>query len=331
MTHLNFQNKDQTLALMNQWSGECKPFLFMISYDQEKNLILPLDSIDPEIIAYDFEGVTNCPSLIKKQTKSYTFSKFPVSFSEFSKSFDIVKSGLLRGDSFLCNLTFETPVETDLSLKNIFDSSKARFKLYLADQFVVFSPEIFVQIDEQRVIHSFPMKGTISASIPDARKVISEDEKESAEHATIVDLIRNDLSRVAFPVWVNRYRYMEQLDTSNGPILQVSSEVCGQLDERAMTQLGSVLFSMLPAGSITGAPKKSTCRIISESETHHRNFYTGICGIFDGKTLTSGVMIRYIEQREGQLFFKSGGGITTRSDAESEYKELIQKVYVPIC
>ncbi|MGL5731471.1 MAG: aminodeoxychorismate synthase component I [Bacteroidales bacterium] len=329
MTHPNFQTRAEALKLMNQWSKEKTPFLFIISYDQEKNLILPLDAINPDQIAYDFEGVTN-QSPKNDLSKSYSFSGTPVSFSEFRKSFDLVKSGLLRGDSFLCNLTFETPVQTDLSLKSIFDLSQARFKLYLADQFLIFSPEIFVKIDKQQIIHSYPMKGTISADIPDAETIILRDEKESAEHATIVDLIRNDLSTVAFPVWVDRYRYIEHIETSNGPILQVSSEVCGQLDESAMQELGTIMFSMLPAGSITGAPKDSTCRIIAASETHDRNFYTGICGIFDGETLTSGVMIRYIEKRGEQMYFKSGGGITTKSEAESEYNELIKKVYVPI-
>lgn len=329
MTHPNFQTKAEALELMNQWSKQKRAFLFIISYNQEKNLILPLDAIDPDQIAYDFEGVTNQPQR-NNLSKLYSFSSLPVSFPEFRKSFDLVKAGLLRGDSFLCNLTFETPVQTDLSLKSIFDASQARFKLYLADQFLIFSPEIFVKIDKQRIIHSYPMKGTIAAEIPDARTIILEDEKEAAEHATIVDLIRNDLSTVAFPVWVDRYRYTERFETSKGPILQVSSEVCGQLNEPAMEELGTVLFSMLPAGSITGAPKDSTCRIIAESETHDRNFYTGVCGIFDGETLTSGVMIRYIEKRGEQMYFKSGGGITTKSEAESEYNELIRKVYVPI-
>ncbi|MGL4293035.1 MAG: chorismate-binding protein, partial [Bacteroidales bacterium] len=86
------------------------------------------------------------------------------------------------------------------------------------------------------------------------------------------------------------------------------------------------------AGSICGAPKKSTCEIIKRAEGISRGYYTGIAGIFDGENLDSGVLIRFIEQDEkGEFHFRSGGGITAKSDAQSEYDELIQKIYVPVC
>jgi len=87
---------------------------------------------------------------------------------------------------------------------------------------------------------------------------------------------------------------------------------------------------LLPAGSITGAPKPKTMEIIDQAEGYERGFYTGICGCFDGENLDSAVMIRFIEQEGEQLIFKSGGGITSQSDLNKEYEELIQKVYVPI-
>jgi len=89
-------------------------------------------------------------------------------------------------------------------------------------------------------------------------------------------------------------------------------------------------MGMLPAGSVTGAPKKETVRIIRESEKYNRGWYTGIFGVFDGRNLDSAVMIRFIENDSGTMCYKSGGGITFMSNAESEYKELIGKVYVPV-
>ena len=89
-------------------------------------------------------------------------------------------------------------------------------------------------------------------------------------------------------------------------------------------------FKLLPAGSISGAPKKKTVEIICKAENYKRGFYTGIFGFFDGEKLDSGVMIRYIEEQNGKLIFKSGGGVTTFSDEEKEYNEMIDKVYVPI-
>ena len=169
------------------------------------------------------------------------------------------------------------------------------YKLWMRDRFVVFSPEIFVRTRDG-LIYSYPMKGTIDATLPDARRRILDDPKEAAEHATIVDLIRNDLSIVASEVCVPRYRYIDELRTHNGSLLQVSSEIRGRLPEGWNGHVGEILFSLLPAGSITGAPKKKTLEIIAEAETYERGFYTGVVGYFDGQDLDSAVMIRFMEQ-----------------------------------
>jgi para-aminobenzoate synthetase component I len=191
-------------------------------------------------------------------------------------------------------------------------------------------------------ISSFPMKGTIEASIVDAERILLNDKKEFYEHTTIVDLIRNDLSKVAEKVWVEKFRYIDRIKKQDcQELLQVSSQVSGLLSIDWREKLGDIIFSMLPAGSISGAPKDKTLEIIAEAEKytyksqsekmfHKRGFYTGICGIFDGKTFDSGVMIRFIEKSENGLVFKSGGGITANSIAEKEYQEMIQKIYVPI-
>ena len=179
------------------------------------------------------------------------------------------------------------------------------------------------------MISSYPMKGTIDASVPDAERVILEDYKERSEHNTIVDLIRNDLNRVAERVDVKRFRYIDRLRVSRGEILQVSSEVTGRLTGDYYSRLGEIVFGMLPAGSISGAPKPSTLRIITQAERERRGFYTGVFGYFDGKKLDSAVMIRYIEVRDGRYYFRSGGGITINSDCRAEYEEVLAKVYLP--
>ena len=94
--------------------------------------------------------------------------------------------------------------------------------------------------------------------------------------------------------------------------------------------LGDIMFQLLPAGSVSGAPKSKTVEIIKSSETHNRNYYTGVCGIFDGESLDSGVMIRFIEKQKNNLFYKSGGGITAFSDLEKEYQEYIDIIYIPV-
>ena len=90
------------------------------------------------------------------------------------------------------------------------------------------------------------------------------------------------------------------------------------------------IFDMLPAGSVTGAPKVKTLDIIKNAENYDRGFYTGVAGFFDGKELDSCVLIRYVEKNNGDLIYKSGGGITSQSILEEEYQELIDKIYVPV-
>jgi len=202
--------------------------------------------------------------------------------------------------------------------------------LLFREDFTVFSPESFVRIDQSGIISSYPMKGTIDASLPGAAVSLLSDPKELAEHNTIVDLIRNDLSMVATEVRVTRFRYLEEIQTNQKHLLQASSEITGILSADWPAHLGDIIRTLLPAGSISGAPKKKTLEIIREAEAGSRGFYTGVFGIFDGQKLDSAVMIRYIEQQQGRYYFRSGGGITVNSSAISEYHELIDKVYVPI-
>ena len=174
------------------------------------------------------------------------------------------------------------------------------------------------------------MKGTIDASVPDAENRVLDDPKESAEHTTIVDLIRNDLSQVASEVEVVRYRYLDRIRTHDKEIFQVSSEIRGHLPEGYQQHIGTILDALLPAGSISGAPKKRTLEIIRETEAGPRGYYTGVFGIFDGENLDSAVMIRFIEQTEAGLQYRSGGGITHLSQPEAEYQEMLDKIYLQV-
>ena len=247
----------------------------------------------------------------------------------YNRQFNQAVFEIRKGNSFLINLTCRTPVFTDYSLEELFRMANARYKLRYQDQFLCFSPETFVRIDNG-IIASFPMKGTIDAGLADARKRILDNPKEKAEHSTMVDLIRNDLSIVATQVKVDRFRYIDELITDHGRLLQVSSEITGKLPDDYPAHIGDILFAMLPAGSVTGAPKKRTVQIIRETEMYERGYYTGVFGIFDGRTLDSAVMIRFIEKTADGLAYKSGGGITAFSNQQDEYEEMLKKIYVPV-
>jgi len=109
------------------------------------------------------------------------------------------KEQIEYGNSFLLNLTFPSGIKTNYTLEEIFHSAKSPYKILWKDRFISFSPECFIKIKEDKIF-SYPMKGTIDASINNAREKILEDKKEEAEHYTIVDLIRNDLSMVSTKV-----------------------------------------------------------------------------------------------------------------------------------
>ena len=175
------------------------------------------------------------------------------------------------------------------------------------------------------------MKGTIQGDGDAAIQQLLDNKKETAEHATIVDLIRNDLSMVANNVSVPRYRYIDKLKTNKGALIQTSSEVKGTLLPPYINKPGTVIFKLLPAGSITGAPKERTVQILKDIENYDRGFYTGVMGTYSKGIVDSAVMIRFIDIHNGKMTYKAGGGITSQSKWQEEYNELIEKTYVPIC
>lgn len=299
----------------------------MVDFEMEHPIIKRLKEIDNRIFLFDINGFSN--TSVDTRHVSGRIDVSPIAFETYKKKFDLVYDRLAYGDSFLTNLTIKTPITLHASLKDLFSQSRAKYKVWMADELLVFSPETFIQIRDRKIF-SYPMKGTIDASYPNAREVILSNKKEEAEHTTIVDLIRNDLSQVAVHVNVNRFRYIEELKTSNKNLLQVSSEIVGDLPDDYLSTLGNILVKLLPAGSISGAPKTKTVEIIQQAEQEKRGYYTGVVGYFDGENLDCGVMIRFIEKKNGTFFYRSGGGITTQSIAEAEYQETIDKVYVPV-
>jgi len=312
---------------VNQLAVAGTPFFFMIDFEKKKPLVYALDEAADENILFDVRGFRNY-SLPKQKSIAHPIVPKQRSVDSYAAAFDQVKEHLNRGDSYLVNLTFPTPVSYDANLKNLFYNAQSPYKLYFKNQFVSYSPECFVKINGNS-IYSYPMKGTISTAIPNAKQRLMGNPKEIAEHATIVDLIRNDLSVYAQEVRVNRYRYVEQIKVQDDSLLQVSSEIEGTLKSGWKKKLGQLLWDMLPAGSISGAPKTKTLAIIRSVEADPRGYYTGVYGYFDGQNLDSAVAIRFLERKGQNFFYRSGGGVTSQSNCKNEYQELLDKIYVP--
>ena len=313
---------------MNTWGRDKVPFLFLIDFEMQQPLIRRLDSLDAKELMFNINGFSN---VVKTEVnKQLELVKYPIEYIDYQKKFNLVKQHLTYGNSFLANLTCKTRIKINLSLEEVFHISKAKYKVCIPGKFVVYSPETFIKINGEGMITSYPMKGTIDAAKENAAEKILSDKKEMAEHITIVDLIRNDLSLVAQQVHVPKFRYLEEIQTQDKKLLQVSSEVCGTLEDNWYERIGDIITALLPAGSVSGAPKPATIQIIKEAEGEDRNYYSGIVGLFDGETFDSGVMIRFIEQSAQDFFYRSGGGITIQSECMSEYIEMIDKIYVPL-
>ena len=305
-----------------------KPFFFLIDFEQEDPIVCPIDKAEELGFYFQIKKFKNFkPKFLDH--KPMTLSIDPVPRSLYRKAYKKVVKEIYQGNTFLLNLTFPSKIKTPLSLEHVFHLAKAPYKLHYKDQFVVYSPECFIKIING-YIYSYPMKGTINGSLHDAQKTLTNNTKEINEHNTIVDLIRNDLSKVAKEVKVTRFRYMDKIKTQKNEIFHTSSEIRGKLFKEWKKQLPEILLNMLPAGSICGAPKEKTVSIIREVEQEKRGYYTGIFGFFDGENLDSAVNIRYLEKHQGEIRYRSGGGITSLSDLESEYNELIEKIYVPV-
>lgn len=300
------------------------PFFFLIDFEKKVPIALPIVDCEKSNIHFQFN---------KKKTVTLTdeilIRPSAIDFKIYNKSFDFVKKNIVHGNSFLVNLTFPTPISCHANLDQIYQSSKALYKLLFKDQFVSFSPEQFIQIRNNE-ISTFPMKGTIRADVENAKRTLLDNKKECWEHNTIVDLMRNDLSMIANDVNVKRFRYTSEIMTDKGKLLQTSSEITGKLRDGWQQNFAHLLLQLLPAGSISGAPKNKTLSVINDAEIDSRGYYTGVFGTYDNGNVDSAVAIRYIEKTlEGNLQYRSGGGITFMSTAEEEYREMIDKIYIP--
>jgi len=206
---------------LSQLAQDCVPFLFVISYDKKSVIVEPLDDLKQFKVALHSK-----PSRTLKQKPKLQLS--PVNFSEYKKAFDQVIEEIKAGNTYLLNLTFSTPIKCNFSLEEIFEMANAPYKLLYKEKFVCFSPEPFIKI-ENNVISTYPMKGTIDASIPNAKEKILANEKEMAEHVMVVDLLRNDLGIVGHNVRVKKFRYIDKIVTADKTLLQVSSKIEAKL------------------------------------------------------------------------------------------------------
>ncbi|ACA60523.1 aminodeoxychorismate synthase component I [Candidatus Desulforudis audaxviator] len=246
-----------------------------------------------------------------------------------------VKNHILAGDVYQVNLAQRFSVPWTGSAHALFgrlcrDNPAPFSALIKGAGFAVVSasPERFLHLNPRTgVVHTRPIKGTRprgSSPETDARLAceLLASEKDRAEHIMIVDLERNDLSRVAQPssVRVPEMLVLEPFPTVWHLVSTVEAEL------RPGTGVADLLRAAFPGGSITGAPKIRAMEIIEELEPVPRGVYTGAAGYFsfDGH-LDLNITIRTIVLRGGRAWFHVGGGIVADSEPEAEYRETLDK------
>jgi para-aminobenzoate synthetase component I len=279
------------------------------------------------------------PHLNASRPPTFPVVGHPDLSSSFSRSAYLaavarVQEYILAGDIFQANLSqrFEGPLRTDpLTLYGrLRRLNPAPFAAYLtgpAHAIVSASPERFLRVDVDGAVETRPIKGTTPRGIGpehDAHlgRALTESEKDRAENLMIVDLLRNDLSRICRPgsVRVPELFALEHYST----VHHLVSTVVGQLEAEA--DAIDLLRAAFPGGSITGAPKVRAMEIIAELEPSRRGVYCGAIGYLShtGAADTS-IVIRSYLLRHDRAYFSAGGGIVSDSEPAAEYDETLDK------
>ena len=247
---------------------------------------------------------------------------------DYERSVVKAKEHIRAGDAFQIVLsqraerpTSATALELYRSLRRV-NPSPYLFLLELDGLALVgSSPETLVKLEGRRASLN-PIAGTTAPGAGDAERLLSS-EKDRAEHVMLVDLGRNDLSRVCVPGTVHVERFLEPERFSH--VTHLVSEVAGELQDGLSSF--DLLRACFPAGTVSGAPKVRAMQIISELEGHRRGPYAGAVGyaLPDG-TLDTCIAIRTIVLHDGMALLRAGAGIVADSDPPAEHEECLRKL-----
>ena len=255
--------------------------------------------------------------------------QFSINEKQFTSDIKTIQEYIRNGDTYQINHTFRITGETygdPLALyARLRDRQPGRFGAFIAEgsnYILSQSPELFIQ-RQGNILKAMPMKGTASA-LSDSADHLSHDVKNQAENVMIVDLLRNDLSRLALPGTVSVPELFEV--SRYGDVLQMTSTI--QAEMKSGIEFRDVLHAIFPCGSVTGAPKKRSMEIIQELETQDRNYYCGALGWIDPNgNFAFSVPIRTLEldcepdTHHSSFTLGVGAGVTIDSEAQQEWEE----------
>ncbi|OEF03905.1 aminodeoxychorismate synthase component I [Vibrio genomosp. F10] len=254
--------------------------------------------------------------------------------ADYSQKFDAVQQYLLSGDCYQINLAQRFHAQFQGSewqaYQKLESYNLAPFSAFIRTDdgaILSVSPERFLQVKD-RVIETKPIKGTRPRS-QDANQdrnyanELTNAEKDQAENLMIVDLLRNDIGRVAKPGSVH---VPKLFDIESFPAVHhLVSTIRAKLDDDFSN--ADLLKACFPGGSITGAPKVRAMEIIEELEPHRRSAYCGSIGyISRNGAMDTSITIRTLVAKEGTIYAWAGGGVVADSQCESEYQETLDKL-----
>jgi anthranilate synthase component 1 len=248
--------------------------------------------------------------------------------AEHERRVEVAKEHIRRGDIFQVVLSQRAVRETNVSALAVYralrriNPSPYLFLLELDGMALVgSSPETHVKAEGSRASLN-PIAGTTARGDGDAERLLTS-EKDRAEHVMLVDLGRNDLSRVCVPGTVKVERFLEPERFSH--VTHLVSEVAGELAD-GVTPF-DLLRATFPAGTVSGAPKIRAMQIISDLEGYRRGTYAGVVGYHvPGVALDTCIAIRTVRLQDGRAYLQAGGGIVADSNPTDEHQECLNKL-----
>ncbi len=277
--------------------------------------------------------VFKIPEIKKENVKILKAPESIDSKEEYSKKIEKIKKYIYDGDIFQCVFSrrFKGEIEGSLfeAYRNLRSINPSPYMYYYKNdelEIAGASPETLCMKDNE-IISTYPIAGTRPRgkdTIEDdnLERELLADEKELAEHNMLVDLGRNDVGRVAEFGSVKVLDYMKVLRFSH--VMHISSTVIGKIKNNLSSL--DALQSILPAGTLSGAPKLRAMEIIDELEVEKRGIYGGSLGYIDFRdNMNMCIVIRTIVKKNNNIYLQAGGGIVMDSNIDSEYLETENK------
>lgn len=258
-----------------------------------------------------------------------------IDYNTYRKAIEKIKGEIASGNTYQVNYTYDYKIETTIDgfelYQNILPRQKTPYNAYIQNEWeeiLSFSPELFFEL-ENNIIRTKPMKGTVKRGLnkkEDRANVefLKNDIKNRAENVMIVDLIRNDLGKIAKTGTVNVDKLFEV--ETHKTVHQMTSEISAELEDNAT--LLNIFNAIYPCGSVTGTPKINTMKIIDELEVGKRNVYCGAIGLISQEKTVFSVPIRILQKKRDEKFYlyRVGGAIVWDSTAQDEWEETLTKI-----